>query len=223
MREKELWRADSLVALSSEQDLAWLGKKATTHHDRCDLLHQRSLLMRHLFDRLAIAVGCRPQNVVHITDQEPMLALMRQNIALNHLEDHVTAHIYDWGEARSAAVPDHPDIILAADCVYFEPAFPLLQETLQDRIGIETVCYFCYKKRRRADSHFIKAVRKMFLVEEVRDDRDRDAYSRENIFLYICKGVSGMRLRLTCFAGTQLEESLTNKVSRLGRDHIRLS
>lgn len=145
--------------------------------------------MRHLFNRLAIAVGCRPQNAVHITDQEPMLALMRQNIALSHLEDHVAAHVYNWGEARPAPVHGHPDVILAADCVYFEPAFPLLQQTLQDLIGGGTVCYFCFKKRRRADLHFMKAVRKMFLVEEIQDDPDSNAYSRQNIFLYVCKGV----------------------------------
>lgn len=147
--------------------------------------------MSHFFNRLAIAVGCRPQNVVHITDQEPMLALMQQNIALNHLEDTVAAHVYNWGEARPAPVSEHPDVVLAADCVYFEPAFPLLQQTLQDLVGIGTVCYFCFKKRRRADSHFMKAVRKTFLVEEVQDDPDGEAYSRENIFLYVCKGVWG--------------------------------
>ena len=113
-----------------------------------------------------------------------MQELMRQNIAQNDLEDNVAAHVYNWGEGRPPAVPEHPDIILAADCVYFEPAFPLLQQTLQDLIGNDTVCYFCFKKRRRADLHFMKAVRKTFLVEKAEDDPDHDAYSRENIFLY---------------------------------------
>lgn len=130
-------------------------------------------------------MGCRPQKPVYITDQEPMLALMQQNIELNHLVDNVEAKIYDWGQKRPESVPEHPDILLAADCVYFEPAFPLLQQTLQDLIGAKTVCYFCFKKRRRADLHFMKAVRKMFLVDVVEDDPDRDVYTRENIFLYV--------------------------------------
>ena len=114
-----------------------------------------------------------------------MQELMQQNIVLNDLQDHVTSHVYNWGETRPSTVPEHPDIILAADCVYFEPAFPLLQQTLQDLIGSDTVCYFCFKKRRRADLHFMKAVRKTFLVEKVEDDPDHDAYSSENIFLYV--------------------------------------
>ncbi|KAK0326803.1 Protein-lysine N-methyltransferase efm6 [Friedmanniomyces endolithicus] len=109
---------------------------------------------------LAVAVGCRSttgtsQQVVHITDQEPMLALMRSNIRLNGLEDRVEASVHDWGAGkRPSIVPARPDVVLAADCVYFEPAFPLLLQTLEELIGLETVCYFCFKRRRRADMQF---------------------------------------------------------------------
>jgi hypothetical protein len=114
-----------------------------------------------------------------------MFTLMNQNITLNSLSPTVTASIYDWGATPPPHIPRHPDIILAADCVYFEPAFPLLQRTLQDLIGESTVCYFCFKKRRRADLQFVKGVRKMFKVEEVGDgaEGEREGYSRENIFL----------------------------------------
>ena len=60
-----------------------------------------------------------------------------------------------------------PDVILAADCVYFEPAFPLLMETLMELMGDETVCWFCMKKRRRADMRFVKKLRRSFRVEDV--------------------------------------------------------
>ena len=33
--------------------------------------------------------------------------------------------------------------------------------------------------------HFLKAIRKTFVVEEVTDDPDRESYSRENIYLYV--------------------------------------
>lgn len=112
-----------------------------------------------------------------------MLALMQRNIALNGLAARVKPIVYDWGAAPPAAIPAAPDVILAADCVYFEPAFPLLKRTLEDLIGPETVCYFCFKRRRRADMHFIKAIRKMFDVQVVLDDPDKDVYARENIFL----------------------------------------
>jgi hypothetical protein len=42
------------------------------------------------------------------------------------------------------------DVVLAADCVYFEPAFPLLVTTLCSLAhDAETEILFCYKKRRK--------------------------------------------------------------------------
>ncbi|ORX95500.1 putative methyltransferase-domain-containing protein [Clohesyomyces aquaticus] len=125
---------------------------------------------------------------IHITDQLPMFDLMNQNIALNDLSSTVTASIYDWGTPPPSSIPRNPDIILAADCVYFEPAFPLLQSTLKDLItnneNENAVCYFCFKRRRRADLGFVKTARKMFDVEEVMDDPDRKVWEREKVFLY---------------------------------------
>jgi hypothetical protein len=47
-----------------------------------------------------------------------------------------------------------PDLILAADCVYFEPAFPLLVQTLSDLVvDQKTEVLFCYKKRRKVGVH----------------------------------------------------------------------
>ena len=120
-----------------------------------------------------------------------MLALMQRNIGLNLLEGRVQASVLDWGSSNpqqhlvpdSSAGTSYPDIILAADCVYFEPAFPLLQATLRDLIGPDTTCYFCFKKRRRADMQFFAALKKQFSVKEVEDDPDRDTYSRQNIRL----------------------------------------
>jgi hypothetical protein len=79
-----------------------------------------------------------------------------------------------------------PNVILAADCVYFEPAFPLLLATLQELLELcgDAVIYFCFKKRRRADVQFMKNARKKFLVEEI-EDVDRKTFSREGLFLYL--------------------------------------
>ena len=79
-------------------------------------------------------------------------------------------------------------MILAADCVYFEPAFPLLLATLQQllKLSEDAVVYFCFKKRRRADMQFMKNAKKLFLVEEI-DDVDRGTFSREGLFLYTFK------------------------------------
>jgi hypothetical protein len=90
------------------------------------------------------------------------------------------------GEPLSQEVLDFkPNIILAADCVYFEPAFPLLMQTLQDLLALvpTATVFFCFKKRRRADMQFLKAARKAFTVTEV-EDEDRPVFSRDGLFLF---------------------------------------
>jgi hypothetical protein len=114
-----------------------------------------------------------------------MLPLMQRNTALNDLQDIVKPSVYDWGQPTPTALPAHPDVILAADCCYFEPAFPLLLRTLQDLIGERTVCYFACVKRRKADAQFMKAARKVFEVEAVDDDPYVEEYRGKNVFLWV--------------------------------------
>jgi len=141
---------------------------------------------------LAVALGCEVDTPIYITDQVPMFALMQKNISLNGLDGRVVAEVYDWGTPPPSSImrgsggeqqDHHPDIVLAADCVYFEPAFPLLLQTLVDIIGPSTICYFCFKKRRKADMRFIRDMMKTFAVEPV-DYAERDQHQKEGIFLY---------------------------------------
>lgn len=145
---------------------------------------------------LAVASGCLADDngKLLITDQIPMLSLMQKNIALNALDAKVEAAIYDWGtdvpdavKAKTSRIGQqplhHPDIVLAADCVYFEPAFPLLLQTLTDLVGPNTTCYFCFKKRRKADMRFIRDLKKNFQVTEVEYEwRQEDRH--DNIYLF---------------------------------------
>lgn len=144
---------------------------------------------------LAVARGCRTTKKTIITDQLPMLSLMHRNIVLNSLEAKITAEILEWGTPTSTSIEKHfsnpesanggrcPDVILAADCVYFEPAFPLLLQTMDEIVGPDTICYFCFKKRRKADWRFIKDMKKHFDVVDLEYD-DKDQNTREGIYLY---------------------------------------
>jgi len=138
---------------------------------------------------LAVALGCEvdKEQKIYITDQIPMLALMQRNISLNHLEEKVVAEVYDWGTPPPSSLgphgTEHPDVVLAADCVYFEPTFPLLLQTLEDLIGPNTTCYFCFKKRRKADMRFIRDMMKKFIVDYV-DYDGKEMDQREGISLY---------------------------------------
>lgn len=90
------------------------------------------------------------------------------------------------GEPLPAIVVEQkPNVILAAECVYFEPAFPLLLQTLKDLFALneDAVVYFCFKRRRRADLRFVKMAKKAFVVEEIWDE-DRPVFQRENLFLF---------------------------------------
>lgn len=135
---------------------------------------------------MAVARGCTVENPLYITDQVEMHSLMKHNISLNLLEGKAKAAILNWGEPLPQEVTDFkPDVILAADCVYFEPAFPLLLATLSDLLKLcpSATIYFCFKKRRRADMQFLKKAQKMFKVTEIPDE-DRPIFSREGLFLY---------------------------------------
>ncbi|KAH0587201.1 hypothetical protein J132_11186 [Termitomyces sp. J132] len=125
---------------------------------------------------------------VWITDQAPLLGIMHRNVQLNDLNSTVVVAELNWGTPLPPSLPT-PDLILAADCVYFEPAFPLLVQTLCDLVDAgtgdakETEVLFCYKRRRKADKRFFGMLRKAFTWDEVTDDPDKIAYNREAITL----------------------------------------
>lgn len=115
-----------------------------------------------------------------------MLPLIQQNIELNELSTKpVHAALLDWGETDTIHSFPQPAIILAADCVYFEPAFPLLLATLEALIGDETVCYFCFKKRRKADFRFLRQAQKTFDMRQVTEGINLEYCKKQSIFLYV--------------------------------------
>ncbi|MCJ1340053.1 hypothetical protein MMC09_005347 [Bachmanniomyces sp. S44760] len=129
-----------------------------------------------------------PQPPVFVTDLPILVPLQGTNIVLNFppSDSHTspsppspsdTALIRSislpWGsnDFLDLLPPSHrqPDVLLAADCVYFEPAFPLLMNTMRAMIGPKTVCWFCVKRRRKADMGFLKSLKreKQWTVQEV--------------------------------------------------------
>ncbi|TFK43256.1 putative methyltransferase-domain-containing protein [Crucibulum laeve] len=120
---------------------------------------------------------------VCITDQVPLLDVMRRNVSINNLSSSVTVAELNWGSPIPKGIP-RPDLILAADCVYFEPAFPLLVKTLSDLApDAATEILFCYKRRRKADKRFFGKLKKNFSWKEVDDDPNQAIYNRESITL----------------------------------------
>lgn len=122
---------------------------------------------------------------VHLTDLPLLLPTLQSNTLLNPVLCPVYPSVLSWGTTVPSSLPSKPDVVLAADCVYFEPAFPLLMATMRDLIGEDTVCYFCVKKRRRADMGFLKKLKRAFEVRNVGDDPDMGVWEREGIFLWV--------------------------------------
>lgn len=124
----------------------------------------------------------------------PLLPLLQHNIDLNmpnfRNSTSVVPNLLSWGQSISPTIPSPPDILLAADCCYLEKNVPLLTATMEALMGNDTVCYFCYKRRRRADKDMIRKLSKLFEVEEIKGKWEKDG-----IFLYeIKKGKSIIRV-----------------------------
>lgn len=113
-----------------------------------------------------------------------MIPLMNKNIALNNLQDKVIAEVLDWGEELPEFLEGQPvDLVLAADCVYLESAFPLLQKTLIDLSNKDTKILMSYKKRRKADSRFFKSVKKHFNIVEISDFEEHARFKKDGVTL----------------------------------------
>jgi len=123
-------------------------------------------------------------STIHITDGlNALLPLARENLSRNASNISNTTlvlpSLLSWGQPFDPGIPKHPDVLLAADCCYLEATFPLLLSTMEDLIGAQTVCYFCYKRRRRADKEMMKMMSKVFEVREI-----EGRWQKERVFLY---------------------------------------
>lgn len=128
---------------------------------------------------------------IYITDIDQLVPLMERNIELNKIQNNVIAKKLWWGEPlESVFAPKEGirtvDLILAADCVYLEKAFPLLEKTLLDLTDCEQppVVLMSYKKRRKADKNFFRNIKKNFLVSEIKDFARYDQYLKQRTHLF---------------------------------------
>ncbi|WOO79427.1 Protein-lysine N-methyltransferase EFM6 [Vanrija pseudolonga] len=178
--------------------IAWPAGEVLTRY----IAHRHARAPEHLRGKTVLELGSgtglvglaaamlEPEADVWVTDQDILLDLMRQNAELN-LPGAGNIHVEElsWGEDLPAAIPTASvDVILAADCVYFEPAFPLLVKTLCDLapLGKDIEILFCYKKRRKADKRFFALLKKHFDSIVVEDDKEgeREKYNREGVMLW---------------------------------------
>ncbi|SCU88595.1 LADA_0E11056g1_1 [Lachancea dasiensis] len=127
---------------------------------------------------------------VFATDIGNLVELLNVNTQLNNLDKYVFPEILMWGEALAEKfegdATDKIDLILAADCVYLEAAFTLLEKTLLDLTdgSHPPIVLMSYKKRRKADKNFFRQIRKSFQVIRVTDFAKSDEYVKHRTHLF---------------------------------------
>ncbi|SCV05392.1 LANO_0H06480g1_1 [Lachancea nothofagi CBS 11611] len=127
---------------------------------------------------------------VYTTDIEKLLELMDANVRLNNLDQFVFPEILMWGQPLTgkfeADAKKKIDLILAADCVYLETAFPLLEKTLLDLTegSNPPTVLMSYKKRRKADKNFFRQIRKNFVVVTIKDFARYEHYLKQRTHLF---------------------------------------
>ncbi|KOG97134.1 Protein-lysine N-methyltransferase efm6 [Saccharomyces pastorianus] len=131
---------------------------------------------------------------VYVTDIDKLVPLMERNIQLDKVQYEVLARELWWGEPLSADFSpqegdlqtNNVDLVLAADCVYLEKAFPLLERTLLDLTNCISppVILMAYKKRRKADKQFFNKIKKNFDVLEITDFIKFNYYLKQKTHLF---------------------------------------
>ncbi|XP_045168423.2 protein N-lysine methyltransferase METTL21D-like isoform X2 [Mercenaria mercenaria] len=111
--------------------------------------------------------------MVTITDLEEFVPLMQLNIDTNkHLCRHpVQAKELKWGSELKREF-SHVDIVLVADCIYYEESLEPLLKTLDDLCGNDTCIYCCYEERTTDNKpelqrKFLHMVEKIFSVKKI--------------------------------------------------------
>eukprot|EP01117_Protostelium_nocturnum_P019301 TRINITY_DN8336_c0_g1_i1.p1 TRINITY_DN8336_c0_g1~~TRINITY_DN8336_c0_g1_i1.p1 ORF type:complete len:298 (-),score=104.39 TRINITY_DN8336_c0_g1_i1:211-1104(-) len=102
---------------------------------------------------------------VILTDQESLVPLMRENARLNGIQDQeLLIEELWWGRGDcDKYTKDKPiDFIIASDCVYLEPTFAALTDTMHQLSNSETRIFMSFQKRRKADNRFWKIAQKKF-------------------------------------------------------------
>merc|ERR1711973_517173 len=121
-------------------------------------------------------IGAKLGATVYATDLEELVPLIQKNIDENSgsgMKGSMRAVALKWGESGKQLMLDKmPDIVLIADCVYYDESLHPLIETLRSLCGSETSVYISYEDRDtemkiKLMKNFFEITRKYFVIEEV--------------------------------------------------------
>ncbi|CAH1772923.1 unnamed protein product [Owenia fusiformis] len=137
---------------------------------------------------VGIQAACLGGNVT-ITDLKEFLPLMDLNIKNNaeNITGTVVAKELKWGEDISS-FKSPVDILLLADCIYYEESLEPLVQTIEDLSGPETMVLCCYEERTTGNKpmlqkKFFQLINKAFTTEEIPQEKQDPHYRSEDIHI----------------------------------------
>uniref|UniRef100_A0A3P9IK45 Protein N-lysine methyltransferase METTL21A n=1 Tax=Oryzias latipes TaxID=8090 RepID=A0A3P9IK45_ORYLA len=116
---------------------------------------------------------------VTVTDRLPALDFLSANVKANLPPDSHNAAVISeltWGEGLERYPAGGFDLVLGADIIYLEDTFPSLLRTLLHLCHDTTVVLLSCKIRYERDTHFLRMLEEVFVVEEVHFDQERDIH-----------------------------------------------
>lgn len=165
------------------------------------LVADASRKLRHLNDCIAIELGSGTGLVglvtavlgckAHVTDLEDLVPLLQKNIEANDLKDKASASVLKWGEQKDGVLPE-ADLLLVADCVYYDESLLPLLETIAALSGPDTMVLISYEDRDSEEKQalqqtFWDRLRAQFDVEEVPTDQLHPEYRAQDIHVVVAR------------------------------------
>ncbi|XP_076155556.1 protein N-lysine methyltransferase METTL21D-like [Alosa pseudoharengus] len=126
---------------------------------------------------------------VILTDLDDLQQLLQKNITENQalITGSATAKVLRWGENTTDVLPP-PDVILMADCIYYEQSVEPLVETLKALAEEKTCIICCYEQRTEGvnpeiERRFFERLLQHFQSEEIPPDKQDPEFNSPEIRL----------------------------------------
>ncbi|KAK7021978.1 hypothetical protein SK128_006312 [Halocaridina rubra] len=102
---------------------------------------------------LGLAAALLGASQVTITDLQKFLPLMAMNIKKNKevIDVEVEAKVLEWGNRDHIGAIQKPNVILVADCIYYEQSLEPLISTMRNMCEKNTVILMSYEERTTGD------------------------------------------------------------------------
>ncbi|KAK8720251.1 hypothetical protein OTU49_013473 [Cherax quadricarinatus] len=128
---------------------------------------------------------------VTITDLPQLVPLMEKNILQNHnnLRCAVDAIELTWGNMEQGAALGTPDLLVLADCIYYEESLEPLVSTMRSLCGTSTTVILSYEHRTTGNNleiqnRFFGLMEENFWKESIPLEDQHELYRSHDIHLF---------------------------------------